>query len=212
MPDGPVRVVVADDHPIYRSGVAQAIAEHGGLELAGEADDGERALELIGEQQPDVVLLDAKMGVDGLTVLDALAREGHPVPTVMLSAYLEGALIHAALERGASGYLSKACDRDDICRAVHAAARGEAVLSPDAQTALAQHIQSQAAPGHALLSVRERDVLGHVARGLSAPAIAHEMHLSVPTIKTHLGHVYAKLGVSDRAGAVAEALRRGLLT
>jgi two-component system nitrate/nitrite response regulator NarL len=206
-----VRVVVADDHPIYRSGVAQAVREHEGLELAGEAEGGRRALALIDEQRPDVVLLDAKMDFDGLAVLDVLAGAPRRTQAVMLSAYLDGALIHAALARGARGYLSKASDRDDICRAVRAAARGEVVMSADVQTALGQHIEGEAAAAHPGLSERELEVLAHVAHGLSAPAIAREMHLSVATIKTHLGHIYAKLGVPDRAGAVAEALRRGIL-
>jgi two-component system, NarL family, nitrate/nitrite response regulator NarL len=206
-----VRVIVADDHPLYRDGLAGAIREHPALDLVGEASNGRDALQLIERHAPDVALLDVKMKVDGPTVLRRLADSAHPTRVVFLSAFLDSALIYAALEAGAAGYLSKRDDRSAICAALKAAARGEVVLSPAAQTALGRQIRSNRRPDPPALTQREQEVLRLAAEGMSAPEIGAHLFLSPATVKTHLAHVYDKLGVSDRSAAVAEGFRRGLL-
>jgi two-component system, NarL family, nitrate/nitrite response regulator NarL len=206
-----VTVVVADDHPLYRDGLAGAIREHPALDLVGEASNGREALELIERHVPDVALLDVKMPVDGPTVLRRLVGSAHPTRIVFLSAFLDSALIYSALEAGAAGYLSKRDDRSAICTALRAAARGDVVLSRAAQTALGREIRSNPRPDAPALTPREQEVLRLAADGLSASDIGARLFLSPATVKTHLAHLYDKLGVSDRSAAVAEGFRRGLL-
>jgi two-component system nitrate/nitrite response regulator NarL len=202
---------VADDHPLYRDGLTGAIRARPRLELVGEAADGSGALALISEHSPDVALLDVKMHFDGPSVLKRLQAVGSSTRVVFLSAYLDSALVYSALEAGAPGFLSKRADRAAICDALHAAASGEIVLSPETQTALGHEIHMNRRSDRPRLTAREYEVLALAAEGLSASAIGGRLFLSPATIKTHLGHVYNKLGVSDRAAAVAEAFRRGLL-
>jgi two-component system nitrate/nitrite response regulator NarL len=204
-------VVVADDHPLYREGVAGAIKQRPDLELVGEAEDGDAAVELIRATDPDVALVDVRMTTDGMSVLRSLASEGLRTRVVFLSAFSESALVYAALEAGAAGYLSKHADRASICDSIRAAARGETVLSPETQTELAKEIRLHGRSDKPILSNREREVLSLAAKGLKAPAIAERLFLSTATVKTHLAHAYGKLGASDRTTAVAEAMRRGLV-
>lgn len=206
-----VRVLLADDHPVYREGLVDAITERPALELVGEAADGGEALRLIATRSPDVALLDVKMQVDGPSVLKRLRAARSKTAVVFLSAYLDSALVYSALEAGAAGFLSKAAKRTAICDALERVARGEIVLSPETQTLLGQEIRLKQRSEHPSLTAREYEVLALAAEGLSASAIADRLFLSPATIKTHLAHLYDKLGVSDRAAAVAVAFRRGLL-
>jgi two-component system, NarL family, nitrate/nitrite response regulator NarL len=207
-----VTVVVADDHPVYREGIVRAVEERAELELVGQADSGPAALAAIREHAPDVAVLDMRMpGLDGAEVLAAIERESLPTRVVVVSAYMESELVYAAIRSGARAYLSKHASREQICDTVGAVARGETVLTPDVQSGLAREIQLRSPDDRPVLTAREADVLRLTADGLSAPDIARRMFLSPATIRTHLQHVYAKLEVSDRAAAVAEAMRRGLL-
>jgi two-component system nitrate/nitrite response regulator NarL len=149
-------------------------------------------------------------GLDGVQVLNALTRDGDPTRVVLLSAYLDGATAFEAVAAGAAAYLSKDADGARIADAIAAVARGETVIGQEVQSGLAQQIRARGA-GRTLLSEREREVLGHVADGRSAPEIGRLLFLSTATVKGHLQSLYDKLGVSDRAAAVAEAMRRGLL-
>ena len=208
----PFSVFVADDHPLYREGVVDAIKGRPGLELVGESGDGAGALNEIRRLSPDVALLDVKMpGLDGLEVLHAVTDVGLATRIVFLSAYLDSAVVFRAVGAGAAGFLSKAEGRATICEAVVAVTRGETVLSPELHAGIAEEIRRRMADERSPLSTREHEVLTLTAAGLSAPDIAARLHLSVATVKTHLSHVYQKLGVSDRAAAVAEAMRRKLL-
>ena len=130
---------------------------------------------------------------------------------MLLSAHLEADTVYAAVAEGVRAYLSKSWPAERICDALVAVARGEVVLPEEVQTGLAEAIRSHALPGRPTLSPREQEVLGLIAQGLSAPAIAERLHVSPATVKTHLKTLYEKLGVSDRAAAVAEAMRRGLI-
>jgi two-component system, NarL family, nitrate/nitrite response regulator NarL len=205
------RVVVADDHPLYRDGLVGAIRARRDLELVGQASDGDEALDQILQLVPDLALLDVKMDVDGPTVLRRIQNAGASTRVVFLSAYLDSALIYSTLEAGAAGFLSKRAGRSAICDALAAAGRGEIVLSPEIQTALGREIRATRRAERCALTPREHEVLVLAADGLSASGIGERLFLSAATVKTHLAHTYDKLGVSDRAAAVAEAFRRGLL-
>jgi two-component system, NarL family, nitrate/nitrite response regulator NarL len=207
-----VRVLVADDHPVYREGVARAISERSGLELVGVAADGREAMAGIRDLVPDVAVLDVRMpGLSGIDIVAEIARERIPTRVLLLSAQSDEQLIFDGVSVGASGYLLKDSDRSDICAAVEAIAAGRAVLAPEAQTALAQGVRLRGASQGPAISEREREVLALTADGLSAPQIGARLHLSPATVKSHLQNVYEKLGVSDRAAAVAEGMRRGLV-
>jgi two-component system nitrate/nitrite response regulator NarL len=207
-----VRVLVADDHPVYLEGVARAISERAGLQLVGVAADGRDAMAGIRELAPDVAVLDVRMpGLTGVEIAAEIGRERLPTRVLLLSAQSDEQLIFDGLSVGASGYLLKDSDRGDICAAVEAIAEGRAVLAPVAQTALAQGVRLRGGTRGPAISEREREVLALTADGLSAPQIGARLHLSPATVKSHLQNVYEKLGVSDRAAAVATAIRLGLL-
>ncbi|HMJ36834.1 MAG TPA: response regulator transcription factor [Baekduia sp.] len=207
-----VRVFVADDHPMYREGLVRAIKERPDLELVGESSDGRTALPEIRRLTPDVAVLDVRMpGLTGTEVLNAIARERIATRVVFLSAHVDSDLVYRAVAMGAAAYLSKEADRATIFDAVAAVARGETVLSPEVQSGLAAQIQLRETESRPVLSPREQEVLRLIAEGRSAPAIARHLHLSPSTVKTHLQSLYEKLGVSDRAAAVAVAMRSGLL-
>ena len=207
-----MRVLVADDHPIYREGLTRGIKEWPELELVGEAADGREALEAIRSLAPDVAVLDVRMpGLGGLDVLNALVRDRLTTRVVFLSANVDGATVYRAVAAGAGAFLSKEASRREIFEAVSTVARGETFLSSTELTALAGQVRLRAAADRPVLSAREREILGMTADGVSAPDIAARLHLSPATVKTHLRSLYEKLGVSDRAAAVAAAMRAGLL-
>jgi two-component system nitrate/nitrite response regulator NarL len=207
-----VRVFVADDHPLVREGLVRAVGDQPALELVGSAANGREALEAIRRIEPDVALLDVKMPeLDGMAVVRAVARDGLRTRVVFLSAYVDSAVAYRALAEGAAGFLSKESSSQAVCDAIVAASRGETVMSPEVQSGIAEEIRLRAAPERVVLSAREREVLGLIAQGLSAPDIGKRLHLSAATVKGHLHSLYEKLGVSERAAAVAEAMRRGLL-
>lgn len=207
-----VSVVVGDDHPLYREGVVRALALSGAVNVVGEADDGTRALELIKEHRPDVALLDFRMpGLDGAQVAAAVRSNELPTRVLLLSAHDESAIVYQALQQGAAGFLLKDSTRTEIVKAVLDCANGRDVVAPSLAGGLAAQIRQRAEPTAPVLSAREREVLNRIARGQSIPAIAAELFVAPSTVKTHVQRLYEKLGVSDRAAAVAEAMRQGLL-
>jgi two-component system nitrate/nitrite response regulator NarL len=213
MPRSRVKVLLADDHPIYREGLARAIKETPELQLVAEAENGRDALDLIRDRKPDVAVLDIRMpDLDGPQVMRALRRDDVHVGVLFLSAGTDGGTSYRVVADGARGYLSKQAGRREICEAISRVARGETVLAPEVQADLASEIgRRQDATEGPALTEREREILRLVADGLSAPDIGQAIHLSPTTVKGHLHTLYEKLGVSDRAAAVAEAMRRGLL-
>ena len=209
--DDAVRVLVADDHPLFRRGMVQAIERRAELTLVGEHADGESALEAIRETKPDIALLDVRMPkLTGIEVLETLAPDGLPTRIVLLSGYPDPDAVYRAISAGAAGFLAKSAPGSEICERLVAVARGEIVLAPEVQSELAGQLR-KAQPGGALLSPREQEILGLIAAGEMAPDIAKRLGLSPATVRTHLQHLYEKLGVSDRAAAVAAAMRRGML-
>jgi two-component system, NarL family, nitrate/nitrite response regulator NarL len=208
-----VTVLVADDHPIYREGIVRAIKDRDDLELVGEAADGREALEQIERLRPSVAVLDIRMpGLDGTQVLDALHGDGGNTSVLFLSAFTEPELAYKTVAAGAKGYLSKESSRQEVCDAIATIAGGGTAFAPEVQAGLAAEIQERERTGGApQLTDREREVLHLIADGLSAPEIGKRIHLSTTTVKSHLHSLYEKLGVSDRAAAVAEAMRRGML-
>jgi two-component system nitrate/nitrite response regulator NarL len=180
--------------------------------LAGSTGDGREALEQIRALKPSVALLDQRLpSLMGIEVLRALQGETNGTRVVMLTADNSSAFVYDALKLGASGFLTKAATMDAICDAVAAAARGATVLAPEVQSGLAGELRTREMRGRTLLSEREAQVLALIAQGLSAPAISKQLFISPSTVKTHVQNLLEKLGVSDRAAAVAEAMRRGLL-
>ncbi len=207
-----IRVYLADDHPLFLRGIVQEVKERPELELVGQAVDGPQALADLKALEPDVAVIDMRIpGVSGLDILAAAQRDGLRTRILVLSAHLESKLVYGAVAAGAAGYVSKEADRDTILDAVAAVARGEVVLDPGVQAGLADEIRRREVVERPSLTVRERQVLALTADGLTAPEIAARLQLGVATVRSHLQNLYEKLGVSDRAAAVAAAMRGGLL-
>lgn len=207
-----VRVVVADDHPLFREGLVRALTGSGQVDVVGEAENGPAALELIQKEKPQVALLDYQMpGMDGAQVAAAVVRDELPTRVLLVSAHADSALVYHALQQGAAGYLPKESSRTEIINAVLDCAAGRDVVDPTLASGLAAEIRRRAEPAGPTLSAREREVLKMIAEGGSIPMIAKQLFLAPSTVKTHVQRLYEKLGVGDRAAAVAEAMRRGLL-
>lgn len=207
-----IRVVVADDHPLFRVALRDAIKGRSELELVGMAGDGREALQEIAGRKPDVAVLDLMMpGLDGTQVLNAITRDKIPTRVLFCSAATDSRLVYDIVAAGAAGYLDKAASGEEICSAIVSVARGNTVLSPRLEAGVLQQIGARGAQESAKLTPRELEVLRLIAAGLSAPAIARQLYIEPSTVKSHLKNLYEKLGVTDRAAAVAEGMRRGLV-
>jgi two-component system, NarL family, nitrate/nitrite response regulator NarL len=207
-----ITVVVMDDHPFYRDGLSRGLTLDGRIKVVGEAGGGREGLEIIANSDPDVALVDYQMpDMDGVAVVHALKRDGARTRALLVSAVTDGAVVFQALEEGAAGYIAKDASRAEIISAVMTVARGGTVVPPDLAAGLVDQIRLRSQPSAPVLSGREREVLQGFARGLSIPQLAAEMYLAASTVKTHAQRLYEKLGVSDRAAAVAVAMRNGLL-
>lgn len=207
-----IRVYLADDHPLFLRGIVQEVKERPDLELVGQATGGRQALADLQSLQPDVAVIDMRIpGLSGLEVLAACKRDAIKTRIVVLSAHVESDLVYRAIASGAAGYLSKEADRETILDAVAAVSRGEVVLAPEVHAGLAGEIRRREVVERPVLTAREKEVLVLTADGLSAPDIAERLQLGAATVRSHLQNLYEKLGVSDRAAAVAAAMRAGLL-
>ena len=209
-PGAPISLLIVDDHPVVRDGLSSMFARDPEFEVLGEAADGAEAVRLAESLGPDVILMDLRMpGMDGVTATAELARRGIGARVLVLTTYDTDSHVLPAIEAGATGYLLKDAPRAELLRAVRAAARGEAALSPSVAARLMNKVR---APDAGPLSRRELEVLGLVAAGTTNREAAARLFITEATVKTHLLNIYAKLGVGDRAAAVAAAFNRGLLT
>jgi two-component system nitrate/nitrite response regulator NarL len=207
-----ITVYVADDHPVFREAVARAASSRPDLELVGAGGDGRAALEDIRSLSPAVAVLDMRLPqLEGLDVVRAIHRDGIPTSVVMLSADSSRELVYDAVQLGAAAFLTKASTLEEICDAIIAVARGETVLAPEVQSGLVRELRERDRPPVSLLSDREAQVLRLIADGLSNPEIGERLFISSSTVKTYVKSLLDKLGVNDRAAAVAEAMRRGLI-
>jgi two-component system, NarL family, nitrate/nitrite response regulator NarL len=210
--DSKITVVVVDDHAFFRDGVIRGLTRTGLIDVVADAENGREALEVIARERPAVAVVDYQMpDIDGLGLVHAVVRDQLPTRVLLLSAFTDSSVVFKALQEGAAGYLSKNAGRDEIVDAVLAVARGRTVLPPEVADGLADEIRLRAQSAAPVLSGRESQVLEAFARGLSIPQVASELYISASTVKTHTQRLYEKLGVSDRAAAVAEAMRRGML-
>jgi two-component system, NarL family, nitrate/nitrite response regulator NarL len=208
-----ITVVGADDHPLFREALERAVRQRPELEFVGAAGDGRAALAAIREFAPDVAVLDLRMPeLDGLQILNAATRDRLPTRVLVLSASGDSELVYRALQGGAAGYFLKEADRDAILDAISAVGRGRTAIDPELQAGVFDQVRLRGAgEERPILTAREREVLALMAGGISGPQIAERLIVALPTVKTHQARIYEKLGVSERAAAVAQAMRRGLL-
>jgi DNA-binding NarL/FixJ family response regulator len=208
-PNRPIRLLIVDDHPVVRDGLHGMFSSDPQFEVIGEAANGDEAVTVAMSLRPDVVLMDLRMpGTDGLTAIKRLQERSVPSRVLVLTTYDSDRDVLPAIEAGAIGYLLKDSPRQELFRAVVAAARGETVLSPSVATRLLGQVR---APAKEPLSQRELEVLALIARGSTNREAAAALFISEATVKSHLLHMYTKLGVKDRASAVATAFATGLL-
>ena len=211
-PSQPIRVMLVDDHPMVRRGLATFLMVFDDLQLVGEAENGAEAIQRCAEILPDVVLMDMAMpGMDGVSATRAIRQQFPMVQVLALTSFKEGDLIKNALEAGAIGYLLKDVTADELARAIRAASAGRATLSPEVVEAIVHAAGRPPAPGLDLTE-RERAVLALMVEGLNNTQIAGRLTVSPSTIKSHVSSILTKLGVSSRTEAVTLALRHGLVT
>ena len=205
----PIRLIIADDHPVVREGLRAVLDSEPDVEVVGEAADGSQVLELVDSLVPDLVLMDLQMpDLDGVAATRRIRRDHDGVEVLILTTYDTDADITRAVAAGATGYLLKDASRAELMQAIRLAAQGESVLSPKVASRVLGRMR---APAEEALSTREVEVLLEVADGMSNKEVGRVLHISEATVKTHLLHIFAKLGVDDRTAAVTAALERGII-
>lgn len=205
-------VLIADDHPIYRGGLVNMLERSADFVVTAEVGDGDSALREILRAEPDLAVVDLRLpGLDGIGVARSLGQHGCRTRVVIVSAYESPETILDACDGGAWAYVNKATPPAELYRALREVAHGQRLVPEDLRRDLSSRVAKRGGTAGAALSARELQVLQLTARGLSAPQIADELYVGTATVKTHLQRIYDKLDVSDRAAAVAQAHRRGLL-
>jgi DNA-binding NarL/FixJ family response regulator len=204
-----VRILVTDDHPVVRAGLSGMLSGEPDFEVVGEAQNGTEAVAFVGELKPDVVLMDLRMPeMDGVTAIGHIKSDHPDVHILVLTTYESDADILRAIETGATGYLLKDTPREELFGAIRTVAQGQSPLAPGVAARLMQRVRDPEEEG---LSTREIEVLELVAHGTSNKEIAKQLWVSETTVKSHMLHIFDKLGVTDRTAAVTEALKRGII-
>ena len=204
-----VRILVTDDHPVVRAGLSGMLSGEPDFEVVGEAQNGKEAVTFVGELKPDVVLMDLRMPeMDGVTAIEHIKSSYPDVHVLVLTTYESDADILRAIETGATGYLLKDTPREELFGAIRTVAQGQSPLAPGVAARLMQRVRDPEEEG---LSTREIEVLELVAHGTSNKEIAKQLWVSETTVKSHMLHIFDKLGVTDRTAAVTEALKRGII-
>lgn len=215
-----IKVLVVDDHPVVREGIAAMLGRLPGIAVVGEAANGQQAVEMAGRLRPDVVLMDLRLPImDGVEATARITREHPGVRVLVLTTFDQDDMILAGLRAGARGYLLKDAPREEIARAIAAVHGGQVTLHPVVAARVVEHVAGGQGPVGEVsipavespLSDRERDVLRCLSQGLANKEVAGRLHIAESTVKTHLANIFAKLGVNDRTEAVTEAIRRGWL-
>jgi DNA-binding NarL/FixJ family response regulator len=205
-----IQILLVDDHPVVREGLSGMLAGQPDFEVVGQGADGSQAVAMNAQLRPDVILMDLRMpGMDGVSAIREIKAAMPETNILVLTTYDSDADIVRAVEAGATGYLLKDAPREELFRAVRAAARGESVLAPAVAARLMTRMRG---PAEENLSAREIEVLELVSKGNSNKQVARSLHISTATVKTHLIHIYDKLGVKDRTSAVTAALEKGILS
>ena len=207
----PSRIVVCDDHPLFRSAISHTLEAQPGIEVVAEAADGQEALELCRRLRPELVLMDLVMPVmDGIEATSAIRKELPETEVVALTSVLEDASVSGAVKAGAIGYLLKTTEADELCEAIKAAAEGKVQLAPEAAERLMREVRAPESPE--ALTRRETEVLKLLARGQANKQIARELYIGEKTVKTHVSNILMKLGVRSRTQAALYAARTGLVS
>jgi DNA-binding NarL/FixJ family response regulator len=207
----PIRVVIADDHWVVREGLRMYLERDPGFEMVGEAEDGQQAVRVVAERQPDVVLMDLLMPVmDGISAIEQIRRESPDVEVVALTSVLDDEQVVAAVRAGAIGYVLKDAHGLELKTAIRAAADGRVYLSPEAAARLLHEVRTPERPDR--LTERETDVLRLISLGLSNKQIARRLNIGEGTVKTHVSNVLNKLGLQSRTQAALHAVRLGLVS
>lgn len=205
-----IRILLADDHSVVRQGLRMFLSLDPELEIVGEAENGAEALQKAHELNPDVVLMDLLMPVmDGITAIGRLKSEMPEVEVIALTSVLDDGAVVGAVKSGATGYLLKDTQADELCRAIKAAAEGQVQLSPQAAARLVREVQAPQSPEP--LTERETDVLRLLAQGQANKQIARSLQIGEQTVKTHVSNILSKLGVQSRTQAALHAVRVGLV-
>src|SRR5829696_5016973 len=210
----PIRILIADDHPHFRDGLRALLASDSSLEVVGDAGDGEEAISLAADLQPDVILMDLGMpGVGGIEATRRILRTSPHISVLVISMYEDDDSVFAALKAGARGYLLKGALKAEILRSIRAVVSGEAIFGPAIAHRLMRYFANpRPAQGEAFpeLTDREREILELIARHETNPEIAEKLHLSPKTVRNHVSNIFTKLQVADRAQAIIRAREAGL--
>jgi two-component system, NarL family, response regulator DegU len=211
----PIRLLLADDHRMLREGLRRSMSDEG-FDVVGEAENGEEAVRLVQELQPDVVLMDVTMPeMGGVDATRAIRTDGGPTRVIMLTMHADKEVLADAIRAGASGYLVKDCSTDEVADAVRIAAKGEMALSPALAATMLDEVRRLDAPttpeDDRVITKREEEVLQLIADGCSTPEVAERLYISQKTVKNHLASIYQKLDARDRTQAVLQAVRMGII-
>ena len=211
MSEQAIRIVVVDDHTLFRRGITALLGGVAGFSVVGEGADGLEGIRVVAALQPDVVLLDLNMpGISGIEALQAILRAAPGLPVVMLTVSEDAQDLMAALKAGAQGYLLKNIDSDFLVDSVRRAAAGESVMSPEMQAKLLRELRGGGAPALPALSPREREILAFIAGGASNKEIARTLDVAESTVKIHVQHILRKLELSSRVQAAVWAIEHGI--